>query len=79
MRVEWLRFLLMIGDEDSPRDLAALAVPSVGALRETGDPWEPYRIVDAAGEPVAAVAEFFRDLQAAGRSARISLRSMAPR
>jgi hypothetical protein len=58
----------MIGDEDSTWDLAALAVPSVGALRETGDPWEPYRIVDAAGEPVAAVAEFFRDLQAAGRS-----------
>ncbi|MGH3841328.1 MAG: tyrosine-type recombinase/integrase [Pseudonocardiaceae bacterium] len=58
----------MVGDEDSPRDLAVLAVPAAGALRETGDRWEPYRIVDAAGEPVAAVAEFFRDLQAAGRS-----------
>ena len=58
----------MIGDQDAVRDLAALPVPSVGALRATGDPWEPYRIVDAAGEPVAAVAEFFRDLQAAGRS-----------
>jgi len=44
-----------------------LAVPSVGALRETGDSWEPYRLVDAAGELVVAVAEFFRDLQAAGR------------
>jgi len=58
----------MIGDQDAVRDLAVLPVPSVGALRATGDPWEPYRIVDAGGEPVAAVAEFFRDLQAAGRS-----------
>ena len=30
-----------------PRDLAALAVPLAGALQETGDPWEPYRLVDA--------------------------------
>ena len=58
----------MISDQDAVRDLAALPVPLAGALQETGDPWEPYRIVDAGGEPVAAVAEFFRDLQAAGRS-----------
>jgi integrase len=58
----------VIGDQDAVRDLAALPVPLVGSLRETADRWEPYRIVDAAGEPVAAVAEFFRDLQAAGRS-----------
>ena len=58
----------MISDQDAVRDLAALPVPLAGALQATGDPWEPYRIVDAGGEPVAAVAEFFRDLQAAGRS-----------
>ena len=58
----------MISDQDAVRDLAALPVPLAGALQGTGDPWEPYRIVDAGGEPVAAVAEFFRDLQAAGRS-----------
>jgi integrase len=58
----------VIRDQDAVRDLAVLPVPLVGALRATGDPWEPYRIVDAAGEPVMAVAEFFRDLQAAGRS-----------
>ena len=58
----------MIGDQDAVRDLAALPVPLGGALRETGDRWEPYRIVDAGGTPVTAVAEFFRDLQAAGRS-----------
>ena len=58
----------MIGDQESLRDLAVLPVPLVGALRETGDRWEPYRIVDPSGEPVVAVAQFFRDLQAAGRS-----------
>jgi site-specific recombinase XerD len=58
----------MAGDQGAVRDLAMLPVPLVGSLRETGDRWEPYRIVDAAGEPVAAVAEFFCDLQAAGRS-----------
>ena len=44
------------------------SMPLAGALQETGDRWEPYRIVEAGGEPVGAVAEFFRDLQAAGRS-----------
>ena len=58
----------MTEEQDVIRDLAALPVPLAGALQATGDPWEPYRIVDAGGEPVAAVAEFFRDLQAAGRS-----------
>ena len=58
----------MTEEQDVIRDLAALPVPLAGALQATGDPWEPYRIIDAGGEPVAAVAEFFRDLQAAGRS-----------
>ena len=58
----------MTEEQDVNRDLAALPVPLAGALQATGDPWEPYRIIDAGGEPVAAVAEFFRDLQAAGRS-----------
>src|SRR5258708_25563187 len=60
--------LVVVGDQDAVRDVAVLAVPLVGALRATGDLWEPYQVVDAAGEPVAAVGEFFRDLQAAGRS-----------
>ena len=37
-----------------------------GRLRRPATPLEPYRLVDPAGEPVGAVAEFFRDLQAAG-------------
>lgn len=58
----------MTEEQDVIRDLATLPVPLAGALQATGDPWEPYRIIDAGGEPVTAVAEFFRDLQAAGRS-----------
>ena len=34
----------MTGRIDGPRDLAGLAVPLVGAVVETGDPWEPYRL-----------------------------------
>jgi site-specific recombinase XerD len=58
----------VIDDEEPDRDLATLAIPMSGALLETGDPWEPYRLIDPAGVPVEAAAAFFRDLQAAGRS-----------
>ena len=58
----------MTEEQDVIRDLATLPVPLAGALQATGDPWEPCRIIDAGGEPVTAVAEFFSgDLQAAGR------------
>jgi site-specific recombinase XerD len=55
-------------DEMTGRDLAALAVPLAGGLEETGSRWEPFRLLDPAGEPVRAAAEFFVDLQARGRS-----------
>ena len=58
----------MFDDEKPDRDLAALSVPLAGGLDETGSRWEPYRLVDPAGEPVRAAAEFFVDLQARGRS-----------
>ncbi len=54
-------------DGEASLDLAALVVPCAGKLRETGDPWEPYRLVGPDGLAVAAVASFFQDLQAAGR------------
>jgi hypothetical protein len=60
--------LLVTEEQDVIRDLATLPVLLAGALQATGDPWEPYRIIDADGETVTAVAGFFRDLQAAGRS-----------
>jgi hypothetical protein len=52
----------------APRALASLVVPRVGWLRETGDRWEPYVLIDPVGERVDAVDVFFRDLQAARRS-----------
>ena len=51
-----------------PRDLSSLVVPCRGSLENTADPFEPYRLVDAAGGVVGAVAGYLRDLQAAGRS-----------
>jgi site-specific recombinase XerD len=56
-------------DDDVLRDLDALVVPLVGSLAATGDPWEPYRLLDPSGEAVLAVANYLRDLQASGRPA----------
>ncbi len=36
----------MIEEGESRRDLAALVVPLVGGLIETGDRYEPYRLAD---------------------------------
>lgn len=44
-------------------------MPRSGALQESGDPFEPYRLVDAAGQVVAPAAAYLRDLQACGRPA----------
>jgi LPS sulfotransferase NodH len=55
--------------EGPSRDLATLVVPQVGSLQVREDPWEPWRLVDPRGVAVEAVAAFFRDLLAAGRSA----------
>ncbi|MGH9088932.1 MAG: tyrosine-type recombinase/integrase [Acidimicrobiales bacterium] len=46
-----------------------MVVPRVGQLVVTGDSIEPFRLVDPEGTAVHAVADFFADLQAAGRSA----------
>jgi site-specific recombinase XerD len=55
-------------DVEDVRDLSVLAVPAVGSLAATGSKWEPYRLLDPAGRPVAAATAFFADLLAAGRS-----------
>jgi len=61
--------LLVAGDEeDAPGDLARIEVPFAGALTETGDVFEPYRLIDGDGQMVVPVAEFLRSLQASGRS-----------
>ena len=58
----------MINTEDADRDLASLTVPQVGRLAETGDVWEPWRLLDPTGEVIGPVATWLRDLQASGRS-----------
>jgi site-specific recombinase XerD len=50
------------------RDLATLVVPQLGGLVETGDAWQPYRLLDPGGMLVEPVAAYLRDLQASGRS-----------
>ncbi|HEY2266359.1 MAG TPA: tyrosine-type recombinase/integrase [Streptosporangiaceae bacterium] len=59
----------MIDGDGEARDLAALVVPRAGGLRETGDVWEPYRLLDPLGRVVGPVAVYLSDLQAAGRPA----------
>ncbi|MGI8312865.1 tyrosine-type recombinase/integrase [Saccharopolyspora hattusasensis] len=61
--------LPVIGQEDPSRDLASLVVRRVGSLVETGDPWDPYRLVDPDGGVVGPVVVYLRELQAAGRPA----------
>ncbi len=58
----------MADDEDADRDLARLVVLCVGRLEETGDPWEPYRLLDADGSVVVPAAEFLAELQARDKS-----------
>src|SRR5206468_10555606 len=58
------------------RDVATLVVPRIGCVAATGDPLEPYRLLDADGGVVAPVASFLRELLAASR-APLTLRSYA--
>jgi site-specific recombinase XerC len=50
------------------RDVARIVVCRGGQLVSTGDPGEPYRLVDNHGVVVQPVAAFLRELLAAGRS-----------
>jgi len=54
--------------KDAGRDLARLVVLGVGRLEETGDPWEPYQLLDADGSVVVPAAEFLAELQARDKS-----------
>ena len=49
-------------------DVAGVVVPLAGGLRETGDPWEPFELADAAGAVVGPAAAYLKDVQACGRS-----------
>ncbi len=63
-----LRSCAMIVSEGQPRDLAGLVVPSAGSLMETGDVWEPWRLLDPHGAVLVPVAECLKDLRACGRA-----------
>jgi len=52
----------------SRRDLSGLVVARAGRVVSTGDPALPWAVLDGAGAPVGAVAEFLRDLLACGAS-----------
>jgi site-specific recombinase XerD len=56
-------------ESSSAVDRATILVPQTGQLVATGESWEPYRLVDVDGVEVEAVSSYFKELQAAGRSA----------
>lgn len=56
-------------DRGPARDLSRLAPPRWGRLVETGDRYEPYRLVDPEGMTVEPVAMFFQELLTAGKAA----------
>jgi hypothetical protein len=43
-----------MADDGQCLDVAGLAVPLAGRLRETGDPWAPFELADAAGAVVGS-------------------------
>ncbi|WP_252933982.1 site-specific integrase [Streptomyces sp. Vc17.3-30] len=53
--------------ERSGMDLKSFVLPDIGQLQETGDTWEPYRLLDPAGEVVEPVVVYFRDLLASDK------------
>ena len=57
-----------MADDEQYLDVAGLAVPLAGGLREKGDPWAPFELADAAGAVVVPAAEYLKDVQACGRS-----------
>ncbi len=59
----------MLDEDDDPTDLTQLAVPQVGSLVATGDPFQPYHLLDAARRPLRAADAYFAELIACGRPA----------
>jgi integrase len=59
----------VVGAEDEARELSRLVVAQRGSLERTGDLFEPYRLVDAAGVVVAPAGAYLRELAGCGRPA----------
>ena len=60
---------LVIDPRDGVRDLSKLVVAARGALRSTGEPFEPFELIDETGTVVEAVSAYLRELGACGRPA----------
>lgn len=43
-------------------------LPEIGKVLATGDPWEPYQVLDPSGKPVEPIAVYFKDLMGADSS-----------
>jgi hypothetical protein len=56
----------VIENIEQARDLNALVVPRLGCLQDSGDPFEPYRLLDGTGRVVGPVTAYLQDLQARG-------------
>jgi hypothetical protein len=69
----------MDGEQTVSSDLATMAVPQVGQLVATGDPFDPYQLLDSDGAAVEGVAIFLRDLDAAGQPAFTGSRRLGPK
>ena len=59
----------MFDERGDPTDLSRLVVPLVGSLEATSDPFQPYRLLDAAGAAVPAAGAYFAEFAACGRPA----------
>jgi integrase len=59
----------MMAAGEAPRELSRLVVPQSGSLEATGDPFQPFRLIDADGVVVAAAGAYFRELAGCGRAA----------
>ncbi|MFD8378311.1 site-specific integrase [Streptomyces sp. NPDC059679] len=52
-------------DEQRPgRDLRDFVLLELGRLLETGDPWEPFRVLDPVGRPVEPTVLYLKELMA---------------
>ena len=57
-----------MADDGQFLDMAGWRSRRSGGLRETGNPWMPFELVDGDGGVVAPVAAYLKDVQACGRS-----------
>ncbi|MGW6784731.1 site-specific integrase [Streptomyces sp. NPDC054987] len=58
----------MLDEQRSGRDLKNFVLPELGQLLKTGDPWEPYRVLDGRGRPVESAALYLKELRARNSS-----------